>query len=120
GLPIRARPVGRLERCRRWCARNRAVAGLLAALALAVGLGVGGVLWFALTAKAEAEEAGRQKALANAQAAEAERQRGSAKTEAAAAERQRGVAKAEAAEADRQRGRAQQQRDQALENLRLA
>jgi serine/threonine protein kinase len=38
-LPIRARPVGRVERARRWCVRNPVPVGLL--LALSVGSAVG-------------------------------------------------------------------------------
>jgi WD40 repeat protein/tRNA A-37 threonylcarbamoyl transferase component Bud32 len=74
--PIVARPAGRIERGWRWCKRNRAVAGLLIALAAAAtGLMAGGA-WFtwqldqALTSavhNAEREALARQ---------EAEQQRG--------------------------------------------
>jgi WD40 repeat protein len=48
-VPIRARPVGRLERTWRWCRRNPAVASLLSAIALllalaAAGAGVGNLM----------------------------------------------------------------------------
>jgi eukaryotic-like serine/threonine-protein kinase len=43
--PIRARPVGRLERFYRWCRRNPRVAGLAAALVLVFTVGFLGVVW---------------------------------------------------------------------------
>src|SRR5262249_51203597 len=36
GEPTRARPVGKLARCWRWCRRRKALAGLVAALVLAM------------------------------------------------------------------------------------
>src|SRR5262249_43293748 len=42
---IRARPVGRLERAAKWARRNPAVAGLTAALALVLVVGVVTGLW---------------------------------------------------------------------------
>jgi WD40 repeat protein/tRNA A-37 threonylcarbamoyl transferase component Bud32 len=43
--PIRARPVGRLERLLRWCQRRPGVAALTAALVLVTALGFAGVSW---------------------------------------------------------------------------
>ncbi len=44
-VPIRARPVGRLERAWRWCQKRPLVAGLSALLLAAVSVGIGGTLW---------------------------------------------------------------------------
>jgi hypothetical protein len=43
--PIRARPVGGLERTWKWAQRKPAVAGLLAALVVAVVVGFAGITW---------------------------------------------------------------------------
>ncbi len=54
GVPIAARPVGRVERAWRWCNRNRAVAALMASVFLITVLGSVGVtvaLIYALRAK---------------------------------------------------------------------
>ncbi|MHC1766743.1 MAG: WD40 repeat domain-containing serine/threonine protein kinase [Verrucomicrobiia bacterium] len=45
GEPIRARPIGRLEKTWRWAKRKPAVASLGTGMALIQALGVGGVVW---------------------------------------------------------------------------
>ena len=45
GEPIQARPVSRAEQIWRWCKRKPAIAGLSAAAALAVVIGLAGVVW---------------------------------------------------------------------------
>jgi WD40 repeat protein/serine/threonine protein kinase len=52
GEPIRARPVGTLERSWKWARRRPAVAGLLAALALGLVAGVAGLAWGFVTSEA--------------------------------------------------------------------
>jgi serine/threonine protein kinase len=45
GEPIRARPVGSMERLWKWAKRRPAVAGLVALVALVSAAGLGGILW---------------------------------------------------------------------------
>lgn len=45
GKSIAARPVSSAEKWVRWCRRNRALAGALGALTLALCFGIGGVVW---------------------------------------------------------------------------
>jgi tetratricopeptide (TPR) repeat protein len=45
GMPIAARPVGRLNRALLWCRRNKAFAALLALLLTSIVGGVAGVTW---------------------------------------------------------------------------
>lgn len=45
GQPIVARPIGKFEKVRRWCGRNRALASAMAATLLASCVGVGGIVW---------------------------------------------------------------------------
>jgi WD40 repeat protein len=56
GEPVRARPVGNLERLGRWCRRNPGVAGLTAAVAAALLAGTAASLHFAFEARTQAEE----------------------------------------------------------------
>jgi WD40 repeat protein/tetratricopeptide (TPR) repeat protein len=65
GRPIQARPVGLVARSWRWCRRNPAVAGLLAAVAVAVVAGTGTAWYLAVDAL-------REKGRADAKTTEAE------------------------------------------------
>jgi WD40 repeat protein len=56
GEPVRARPVGNLERLGRWWRRNPVVAGLSAAVAAALLAGTGASLHFAFESRTRAEE----------------------------------------------------------------
>jgi serine/threonine-protein kinase len=55
--PIQARPAGRLERLARWCRRKPVLAGLSAALVLALSLGFTGVTTQWLSARRESSRA---------------------------------------------------------------
>jgi serine/threonine protein kinase/WD40 repeat protein len=78
--PIRARQARLPERLGRWCRHNPAVAGLLAAVALALLLGIAASSFFAIRAleqkgHAEAAERGRREQLLEALLAEARAKR---------------------------------------------
>jgi formylglycine-generating enzyme required for sulfatase activity len=68
GEPIRARPVGAVERAVKWVRRHAAVSALTAAVLLATALGVAGVVWKYLDAE-------RQKSLALQEADKARKAR---------------------------------------------
>jgi eukaryotic-like serine/threonine-protein kinase len=61
GRPILARRIGAAERAWRWCRRNRAVAGLVGGIALALLLGTFVSTYFALRANREAQRARDEK-----------------------------------------------------------
>jgi serine/threonine-protein kinase len=64
GEPIAARPVGAAARAWMWCKRNPALAGLVAALILALVVGVAGITWEWRQAVANLKQAERNFALA--------------------------------------------------------
>jgi hypothetical protein len=71
GEPIQARSIGVGERLCRWCRRNPVVAGLAAAVALALVLGTLVSTWFALQAQENAQAASEKAADAKAKEREA-------------------------------------------------
>jgi WD40 repeat protein len=90
GDPIAARTVGRLERARRWCRRNPAVAGLSAAvllLLLVVAAGASLSAWRAeQSARREHDSAEREREAAQNERAAREREGETARNERAARE----------------------------------
>ncbi len=95
GEPIRARPVGALERGWRWARRNPAVAGLTATVALAVVLGTIISTLFGIQALRHATK--EQQARQEAEASEGKAKAREAQAKASAAEARRQVERFEVA-----------------------
>ena len=72
GEPIKARPVGSLERMWRWSTRNRAVAGLAATVALVLIIGIVSSWLFAIRANRSATQAREEEKKAKESAAESQ------------------------------------------------
>jgi tRNA A-37 threonylcarbamoyl transferase component Bud32 len=83
--PVRARPVGALDRGWRWCRRNPAVAALLGSLLLVLTLGAAVSTLFGLYANAKAGEANEKAEDAEREALRADEKAEDAKREAGAA-----------------------------------
>ena len=71
GEPIRSRPVGAFGRAWRWCRRNRAVAGLLAAVCLALVAGTSVSVYYAVEADSRAKAEGAARTAADTATADA-------------------------------------------------
>jgi serine/threonine protein kinase len=100
GEPVRARPVGDVERLWRWCRRNRLVAGLLMAVFSSLLLGTLVATFFALRATASARQALKEKDRADRKATEADENARQAETNARHALEEKGRADRKAKEAE--------------------
>ncbi len=89
GVPVLARPSGRIERCSRWCKRNPTVAALTSAVALVLLSGIVVSTYFAIAADARAKEATAESIRAERNLKEANRQREQAAANLAVAQEQR-------------------------------
>jgi len=127
GHPIVARPVTRVERSWRWCRRNPSMAGLAAAVMLALAMGTIVSAYFAADAIAQkrlADEKAKEAVASAATAKSAERRatddrlRADAKAAEALEERSKAV-ESQAIEADLRR-RAEQAETRATEDARRA
>jgi serine/threonine protein kinase len=94
GEPIRARPVGGLERLSKWARRHPWLARLSGALALSLAAGIAVSVYYALAERARAQEA-------DARAAEAREKAAEAREKAAEASKQQGLAEAAGKELQR-------------------
>src|SRR5262249_46291762 len=108
GVPVLARPVGRVERCWRWCRRNPRVAALLGLLVVVITTALATVtlLWRRADeqrrlAERNEAEAVRQQKEADEQRRHAESSEAQTKIQKEAAETERGRAVAEAEKARR-------------------
>src|SRR5262249_9700548 len=89
GEPIRARPVGLLERGLKWVRRNRAVSGGVTVAVLALLLGSGIAIWQAIVAHDAAIEEGKARQLADDEREKAEKLADKEAVARKSAERQR-------------------------------
>jgi tetratricopeptide (TPR) repeat protein len=104
GQPIQARPVGRMERLRKWAQRRPAVAGLLTALFLVLAGSFAALSWLYLDADRQRQEALQAKddaRAAEAKAKQAEARATQAATQAREAEEQARKSAAQAAAINR-------------------
>ena len=118
--PIHARPVNRAERLWRWCRRNPQLAGLTAAVAVALIAGTGVSTYFAFEA-----ERNTQQAIAALEETEREKQRAEQEKQRAEQEENRADARADEARTAQTRAEAnarlaQQQKELARRNLYAA
>jgi serine/threonine-protein kinase len=101
GEPIAARPVSRRERLWRWCKRNPRVAGLTAAVAALLVLGVVGLAAFSMVLRHERDQTKLAWIEADKNAADARQQEAIANEKKEEADRNATVAKEKQEEADR-------------------
>ncbi len=108
GLPIVARPIGRVARGWRWCKRQPVVAGLAAAVLVVLLAGTGVSSYFAIEAEARAREARAETDRAEANLQETTRQRERADAERKLASDNLSVAEKQRLRAEKSNRRARQ------------